>query len=59
MAVTLTHISRSSDVSVTLADRNGQSASIGIGSPMGLLLALTYASTISIDGLTVTLIDKN
>lgn len=59
MSITLTPVSRSADVSLTLADRNGNSSTIAAGSAIGLLLALTYATQIVIDGMVVTLIDKN
>ena len=59
MTVTLTPVSRSADASITLSERNGNSSNISTGSPIGLLLALTYASQIVIDGMVVTLLDRN
>ena len=59
MSVTLTPVSRSSDASLTLATRNGNSSSIAAGTPIGLLLALTYATQQVIDGMTVTLATRN
>lgn len=44
-------------VSVTLVQKNS-TISIGVGQPMGLLLALTYAEAVN-TGLSVTLISKN
>ena len=58
MSVTVTPISKSGAVSVTLVSQTG-SLSLTQGSPIGLLLALTYAQSVNQSGLSVTLIDKN
>jgi len=59
MSVTVTKVSKSSDVSLDTVDKSATSVSLTQGSPIGLLLALTYATTQSLSGLTVTLISKS
>lgn len=44
-------------VSVTLIQKNS-TISIGVGQPIGLLLALTYAAAVE-TGLSITLVSKN
>jgi len=59
MSVTVTKVTKSSTVSLDTVDKSSTSTTLDQGGPIGLLLALTYASAQSFSGLTVTLTSKS
>ena len=60
MSITFTPISKSANITLSTVSKTSGTGAVSTGNPIGLLLALTYASAVAgTDGITLTLISKN